>query len=289
MKKLFCFCVCLNSIFSDAKESQFIEAINSKLINATITGNPTTNNPLHNSHTGKCLQLTISNISKQPIEIKIDHAVHFINEEKSHQDLINTEDVLVRLIAGETRNIAINALCCEKNDGSPSELDTFQFSKISSPSIQGLCKLLQLKNEYGNIAQQALWCFTDENDLNMIYDTYADTNFENRLVAYIATEKHLPIPSRKYEKIRIIQYAAEVEGKYSQWIDRPTTIGIYITDSLNNPLITIMPDETERRGQGTIKYTYLYRGQLPKGIYFLQAKVDGVWKKEKELVLGQSQ
>lgn len=269
-----------------AKVYSLQEALIQKLIKLTITGNPIEQNPNKDSHTGKCLRFQFTSNQGLATEILIENASRFANDLKSHQDLMSTESILVKLKQHETKSIAVNALCCEKQDGSPSVEDTFLFKEKANTSIQKLCMLLEKQKNFGNTAQQAMWCFTDKNDITSIYDTHPDIHIENELAKLIASELKIAVPSRtSTTQHRILKYPIEVEGQYKQYVSVPLTIGIYITDSLNNILITLFPDETENRTHGTVKYSYAYRGQLPQGKYLLQAKVNDEWKLEKEILI----
>ncbi len=267
------------------------EAIHANIVKVIVTGKPIENNPENETHTGKCLRIQLRNTGGKASQLNINSAYRFSNEKNAHQDLMTTESVLVSLLPNQLKTISINALCCEMHNASPSDHDTFQLAREEMGSLKKLCNLLERQKNFGNTAQQAMWCLTDDSPVENIYDTHPDIKMEDELVALIATEKGLSlIPPRKKAAaaVRILRYAIEAEGAYTQWVDKPTTVGIYITDSLNNPLITLMKDERETRINGTLKYSYGYRGQLPKGTYFLQAKIDGVWKKEKEIVVGRN-
>lgn len=261
------------------------EALRSHHIQVSITGNPVAMNIHGSSHTGRCLRIQLLNTGKQAQTITIPNACHFRNERKEHQDLVSCEQTDVVINGGQHATIAINALCSERYDGSPTVTDTFIFQGPASGPVTRLCTWLQQHHLFDNTAQQAMWCLTDDSPIDNIYDTHADTVIENQLARLVAGEKGVPVPQRFQMPHRILRYAIEAEGRYRQWIDRPTRIGIYITDSSNTILITLMDEETETRTGGNLTYTYGYRGLLPAGTYFLQARVNGAWKKEKEIVV----
>ncbi len=285
MKIIFLFLVALYPIVSIANHITLEEAIHNGSLKLVVSGTPARENVHGSSHTGKCLRMQVTNTGKQSTSLRIENAYRFGNEEKSHQDLMTCEAMTVQLQPQQTSTFMINALCCEKNDGAPSASDTFHLVRKESGTIERLCVLLERQKNFDNTAQQAMWCLTDNNPIENIVDTHPDLKIENELIAFIAKEKGVTIPVRLQVPVRILRYAIETEGKYSQWMDKPATIGIYITDSLNNILITLMPDERENRTKGTVKYSYGYRGLLPKGHYKLQAKIDGVWKKEKDIII----
>lgn len=174
------------------------EGLKSNKLKVLVTGNSTSNNPTKSSHTGKCLKVKVTNTSNVSQEVKIENAYHFTNQYDQKQDLISTENYIVKLNANESKTITINALCGEKNNSSPNETDTFKLSYKHDGSIEKLTSILQCLKTYDNTAQQAMWCFTDNNSIENIYDTDMDTTIENELVKFIAKEKGIEIPKRKY-------------------------------------------------------------------------------------------
>lgn len=259
-----------------------IDAVKSKQITLLATGNSIESNPTHSSHTGKCLKLKITNTTNQALECHIENAYHLQSVEDRLQDLITTENMYVILSPMQSKDVVINALCGEKNNGSPSEKDTFRLKYRHENAVNGLTRLLEKYKTFDNTAQQALWCFTDNHTVESIYDTHKDTLIENELVNYVCSEKKLPIPTRTYRAVRQLLFPLEIEGSYSHFNENRTTIGFYLTDSANHIYRTIIDDDTETR-RGTVKFSYLYRGQFPTGTYFFKMKLNGEWKTIKEI------
>ncbi len=287
-KQFLCAVLCVGSFSAKALPLNLMDAIAQNKVAVVITGNKSTDNPGGSSHTGKCLLLKITNNSSSKLDIKIESAYQFVNQTKANQDLISTENLLVSLPANQTKNVAVNALCSKKNNSSPSEGDTFILTKKHDATISNLTSIFEKYKCYLNTAQQALWCFTDNHPIESIYDTNPDTVVENKLVMYVSTAKGLPTPTRKYyvNTPRIIQYPIEVDSAISVRIESITTIGIFITDSSHNIITTLIEDDTERR-IGNAKYSYFYRGQAPKGRYYVAMRRNGQWTNLQTLILGE--
>lgn len=288
IKQLFFLTGLICPLFVDANTINLLEALKMNHISVTITGNKSTANPQGSSHTGKCLLITIKNKSNEKLDLKVESAYQFVNQTKANQDLISAESMIVSVGALQTKAFAINALCSEKSNASPSPADTFIITKKHDAVISNLTGIFEKYKCYLNTAQQAMWCFTDNNPIANIYDTNTDTLVENKLVAYVSTVKGLPIPSRTYyvNTPRIIRYPLEVDSSVSVRIESITTIGIFITDSSHHILNTLIEDDTERR-IGNAKYSYFYRGQYPKGRYFVAMRKNGVWYDLQSLILGE--
>ncbi len=291
MNKLFLMLFGLIPIFGYSKpiEATLIEALKANQIQLTATGNTIDQNPSKSNHYGKCLKLKLKNVTSHSIHITIEKAYHLTSIEVRLQDLITSETMIVTLSPNQTKDVLINAFCGEKSNASPDEKDTFKLSYKHSGSIAKLTEMLEKNQLFGNTGQQAIWCFTDNNPLDQIYDTYAQIALEDKLVAFIAAEKNIPVPKRteSYTK-RQLRYPIELDGSYSQYIDRPTAIGFYITDSSNKIITTIIEDDTETR-TGTAKYSYIYRGQFVTGKYYFKMKLNNEWKTVKEITVGEIQ
>jgi hypothetical protein len=287
IKTIFTLALCALSFYANAIPVNLIEAIKLHKVEAVITGNLSTNNPQGSSHTGKCLLLNIKNNSSNKIDIKIESAYYFENLSKSNQDLMSTENMIVSIAGNESKSVAINALCSEKSNASPSVKDTFKLIKKQDITYANLTNIFEKYKCYLNTAQQALWCFTDNNAIDNIYDTHTDTLVENTLVAYVSNVKGVPVPARRrfVDVPRILRYPVEVDSSISIYIERTTTIGIYITDTNQHHVVaTLFDDDTETR-TGTAKYSYFYRGQLPKGTYFVEMKKNGEWVILKKIII----
>lgn len=260
------------------------QGVKTKQLNLVIHHNSNAKTYSGDSHTGKCLRFEITNNTNVNQSIQIERALHIQNLNAPSQDLITINEMIVTINPKGTKSIELNALCCERNDGSPSVKDSFQLAFKHTDVVSELATILDKNKLYNNTAQQAMWALTDGSGLDNIYDTNHDTIIENKLISFLTQATKKPAPRRIANPARILRHPLEFEDKYSEEIDQPTTIGFYLTDSSGNILRIIMEDNTERR-IGTVKYSYIYRGQFPVGKYFLQMKRNGVWVKVKEFLV----
>ena len=242
-------------------------------------------NPLQpgETHSGKCLQLTVWNRSTQTQTIDAVSGYRFSNSNKDHQDLLCTEPFMLVLKPGSRVVKTLYAFCCNKALSSPQATDSFNRCHLEDPPVQEICALLFRRNLTGNTAQQAIWCICNEASVEDIYDTHPDLKLENEIATSVCKARNIPVPARVEVMKRILRYPVEVEGVYTQYLEKPLRIGVYITDTANMVLLTLLPEESENRIHGTVKYSYAYRGQLPEGTYLLQEKLNGEWRKEKEI------
>lgn len=264
-----------------------LDAVRSQRIQLTATGTPAERNPGASSHTGKCLRLTLINPSAQALNIQLATGLHLSSITERTQDLITTENLLVRINPGGQSDVTVYALCAEKNNASPSPTDTFRLTKRHEGSIGRLAEMLANLNEHGHTAQMALWCLTDRQKPEDVYDTHKDTVLENKLVRFLADELNMPVPARNRPRtaVRILRYPIEVEGQHREFIEQPTSFSFHITDSSNRIVTTLIEEDRETR-RGTVKYSFLYRGQVVEGQYYLKMRRNGAWVTLKELRVG---
>ncbi len=239
------------------------------------------------NHRGECLKFKVTNKTNNFIGVDMQNGYHIENLTKPNQDLITTDNLIVKLKPNECKEIGVNAFCIQKNESSPKAQDAFRMMGRADAKMIELCKWLQKNKLYNHTAQQAIWCISDDVDLGSIYDTYKDTATENSLVSLVCKLTKRPKPERQVNQDyvqRVINYPVEFEGFYSKDISIPTTTGFYVVDSMNNVITTIIKDDTETR-KGTIKYSYHYRGQYPKGVYYLKMKQNNEWILVKNLIV----
>lgn len=275
--------------FHTSTQAEIIElrqAIAEHKIEANITGNSVQQNPQQNSHLGKCLKMNLQNRSLHPIDIRIENGTWCTNLTSAHQDLIISEGLICHLEKQASKAVILNAFCGEKNNGSPSEKDSFHVLKPLQPILSTITRFLEQKKLFCHTGQVAVWCVTDHEALSQIYNTHENQNVEKELIALVAHELNVPIPSPiSNSPTRILLFPLEVEGQFSEHIDTPTSHGIYLTDSTHKVLETIIPDETERRS-GTIRLQYGVRLQYPEGIYYIELKTNQAFSILKKITLG---
>lgn len=263
------------------------QAIASHTIQISLTGLIPQNGS--SSHTGKCLQLQVENLSAQKITIESLPGWSVTNLRNEAQNLLVLDPLNVVLPPHGKSSLALNAVCTEKNNAAPKPEDSFRLD-LAGPrhELQVLAQLLYKEKCYTHTAQQAVWVLTDHNLLEDVYDTHADTLLENKLVAFLATTLNKAKPQRIQRPPsvpRILRYPLEAEGKFEVEITRAVTIGYHLTDSNLNVIETIIPDQFEGR-RGTARFSYMLRLQRPKGKYFICQRRDQQMVKVQEIVLG---
>jgi len=202
------------------------------------------------------------------------------------QDLIISENLVCHLDKQAKKQVLLFAFCGEKNNSSPSDKDSFQLVKPLNNKLSAITCFIERKKLYCHTGQVAVWCLTDQEPLQHIFNTHDNPDLEKELISVVAHELNIPIPSPiSSASKRIRLYPLEAEGKFSEHIDKPTTHGIYVTDSTHQILETIIPDETERRS-GTIRLQYGIRLQYPAGIYHIELKTDNVFSTLQKITLG---
>lgn len=265
-----------------------LDAVRSQQIQLTATGTPADKNPGASSHTGKCLHLSLVNRGKQPLHIRVNTGLHLQSLTEQTQDLVTTENLLVKLAPGGQSDVTVYALCAEKNNASPGPTDTFRLMKRHDGSIGRLSDLLAALQEHGHTAQMALWCLTNGEQPENVYDTHQDTAVENKLVHFLADELRRPVPSRPAgnpQRVRTLRYPLEIEGQHKEFLEQPASFSFHITDSANRIITTLVEEDRETR-RGTIKFSFLYRGQVVAGHYYLKMRRNGAWVTLRELSAG---
>lgn len=263
------------SQYVQANNKNLIEAINEKSISAKIYASPTRTN----SHTDKCLTIQLKNNTKDIQIIEIPAALECENLNDKNQSLLIVEQIMVKLKSEEKLTIQVNALCCKKNNASPSMEDSFRIKKIMPNTYLQLCQILQNNNCFDNCAQQALWCLQKENPIGTLFDTHIDTTIENKLIAFLCKELNESMPPsqrNRYSGVRVIKRPFEIDSIFQYRVESKVTLGIYITDTSYNILVPLIPDDTETR-VGNLKYSFIYRGQFYPGKYKLSLRKNNEW------------
>ncbi|MFN4083508.1 MAG: hypothetical protein ACK4K9_07755 [Bacteroidia bacterium] len=135
---------------------------------------------------GKCVSLKIKNKTANKIQIEIDAGRRLINNVKSQQDLIITEQCFVYLEPNQTVKKDIYAMCGEAADMSPKKNVSFSFGSNHNKDLSKLALLIHQYKFQTNAGQAAIWAITDNHDIKKIYsnDTF-ETNTLRRFIANV--------------------------------------------------------------------------------------------------------
>ncbi|MDB4107223.1 hypothetical protein N9595_02040 [Bacteroidia bacterium] len=177
------------------------EAISKNLISADFICNE------KSVHYEKPLIAVLVNRTSRPIKVKIPVGMVFSADNDEEQDIIVTQNRMASLQPNVTKRTAISGNCMEHNDAAGSEGSTYSLQGASSPKLKKLVHFIAKNKVSPSLGQKAVWCITDDEGLETIYDKDNEVASELRSLVSTLTGKPLPAP----ETFNSYEYNYEAE------------------------------------------------------------------------------
>ena len=146
--------------FMSSKAISLKDAIKQKLITVTIKGERG-----ESSHFGKCIGLTIKNLTSKKIEIELLPGMFLNPADSTVQRMMVAEELLISLNPSTSKKMTINAFCTQMSKSSPSNDLKFNVGRMAKGHLLELSKLISKHKFFTKAGQNAVWCISDNNDL----------------------------------------------------------------------------------------------------------------------------
>ena len=229
-------------------------------IELTISGNS------KSTHYLEPLVVNVQNKTKKVIEMKVPAGLHFVSNEENIQDIISTQQQLVRIAPNSYKNITISGVCIQATNSSPGSSNSFTLTANAEPKLYELALFLDKKNITNSQAQQAAWAISDNRDIANIIGL--DSENEQELIDKTASILDLPsVPAEKitaWKKERLNPvYTSSLKGYFKFEFPRKTQVQIALFNQ-DNVLIKEVYNQQVEAGFHKIDYqleTTEYEGQ----------------------------
>lgn len=186
-------------------------------------------------YSGKSVQLTLKNNTKQSIKLLIPAGTTYAPENDDEQTLIQMEEQLITLAPNGSTNASIGAFCTESNDRCPTESNAFKIGKSSNPKFEKLVNYVKGKNISKTTYQDAVWAVSD-----------------NKSVSHIDAE--LPV-DKEFRK-----FVASITGQKDTWYTTPQNVSVDEQGNFNHETVLIHGDLSFTCARGAKVYQDIHKG-----------------------------
>lgn len=292
MKPFFCILMVVLFYHKTYAETAYklSEAIQKKLVSINISGaKPDTSfKGILSSHYGPCMAMEIVNSSPEALNLNLDYGYRLEPDDSSLQTMMVTQTLIVKLPARQKRNYRVYAMCTEASDGAPSPLQKFRMAKRANGGLLGVAELINRKKYQNDAAQNAVWCLTDNHDLQSIYSE--DTVMMYELRRFVAKAKG--ISDAKVYEANNTNYSAPVRtyttrtvysGSISYSFSKTSKVMIALFDEDNHMKRVYVNNETQHEGE----YTYNYQiasDEMSNKKHYLRMFRDGKLEEEISII-----
>ena len=191
------------------------------------------------------LQISMINKSREPMEVLIPVGSMFAPGDSDYQDIIIGEEYLVRVEAGEEKELDLRGYCTQSSDIGPSgEVHYFQ-GPGPDPLLLGLIGFVSENKLHGMEAQQAVWAVADRSDLRSVVGYREE--FRSQIVGWLADQMGVEAPPPPEEDDYLRNYEAppvkrRVGGNFSFEFSYPASFRIAMFNGRNTVVRELMPE-----------------------------------------------
>lgn len=212
-------CLFTNTTFAkNPPESiSVLEAVKQKLITVKATGK--------GGYNGKCLSMTIKNLSNKSLNINMQAGTIFDNTEDWQQDLMVVEEQMVALNPKNTDFINLQTVCIQPSNGSPALGVSFLLAKIAEGHLLKLAQFISEKKYFTSTSQSAVWAVINGSGMSDIYGE--DSLMVKELCAIVSEATGQPCNASNYK------------SRPHQITSIRTSLDIILPDYVKNATLTL--------------------------------------------------
>ena len=228
-------------------------------------------------HSGKCLELSLTNNTSGSLNIIVNAGSVFNPEQTDMQDIFVVKDQMVVLPQKRMTKHQISGYCCQMSDRSPSEGVAFTKGTVKDQKLITLANHINQNKYPESVFQNAVWCVSDNNSIADIYaENEEDMNQVKALreeLSKITGQKNVWYNNATNVSVNeqgyINREPVMVSGALTMTIDKPVSFRTEIRHEDNSVYIK-MDRETriDRIGKFDYDFTLKVRG-WEKGKYFV--------------------
>lgn len=226
------------------------DALSKKMVEVSVVSNP------KGTHYLLPIMIQLKNVTDAPIDVLVENGRTFAPVDTTLQPILIIKEELISLSPGQTKWAVLTGMCFNMHKHAPASTVKayYNVKPINKGKLGKLSKFLQDNKYFGIGAQEAIWCISNDLDLESIIDW--DDNHVANLVKYVAelTGKPVPNPASPDDYRRNIRLPpreeVQVGGNFEYTILKPTEIHIAMFDE-----------------HGIVVRELYYNSSQPKGVY----------------------
>lgn len=254
MKKLLpLFALCALSFSPPVQEYDLYEALSSSLISADIEVNK------NSTHYHRPFALRLNNLSKRNLQIRIPNGTKLEPADAAFQNFTIVKEEMMALAPSGKAKQELRAMCMEAHDKAPRDASTYHFAGKVDQKMLGLTKLIEEKELYSYMAQDAVWAVADGESAKAISGYYYQDGLP--LVEYVAKlngEEVPPPPAEDdYERnFRSVRSKVTVGGAFTFKASFPMAVEIGLFNEDGTMIRELFNDPETPPGEHRVEYAF---------------------------------
>lgn len=209
-------CGCFNN-YAHVKKMELNKALKSNFIRVEAKS--------LGGHQGYCVGLTITNLTKDSLQISLEPGTLLKALEEKYQDILVTKQETIRLKRLEKKSQTVLGYCCQASDCSPRIDSKFSVGFHSDSNLVTLARYLNTNPSATDVEQHAIWAISNKHVTANIISNNEKTNMP--LLQLVSALKHEELPwyqirtrTRVYKSGAIEVIPIELSGELTYTISQ---------------------------------------------------------------------
>ena len=239
-------------------------AIEQNRITSEVTGNE------DSPHYLKPITISITNISNDPISIRIPNGQLFTTTSEEVQDVVITREELLTLAPKKQLNLPLYAMCVQQSKSGANGLETYELGAMASGNLAKLTQEIEKRKDFNTLGQYAVWSITDDDPLNSI--SGFDMDEALYLKTFVADIMGVPVPEydpndylTNYEDPGLVQRA--VKSRFKFYFSEESAVTIAMFDEDNIVVRELYNNPNEAAGTHYLEFEYDIEVYTDKAYY----------------------
>ncbi len=139
---------------------------------------------INGNYMGKTMSLSVTNISKETLVIKVDNGVVFKPEDPINQPMVIAGEPTLVIQPTKKNSVDVYTFCGNAPRHCPAKEHKYTYGYKASDTLIKVLQFIKTNSLYDDLGQSAVWAITNHNSLSDIYDTQREA-IANELLALV--------------------------------------------------------------------------------------------------------
>jgi hypothetical protein len=187
--------------FTATNEYSLNQAMTQQIISASFLHNP------NSVHYEKPIMAQLQNESNKTVTIRIPAGLVFTADDDGDQNIVVMQDMMATLSPHQKKTLPLSGNCMEASDNAGDEGSTYSLKGKADANLYKTVQYLKTNKICPSLGQKAIWCITDGEDLESIFDM--DNDKAEDLRGYVSELTGQPLPNPEVFDSYAYDYDAE--------------------------------------------------------------------------------
>ena len=191
---------------------------------------------INGNYMGKTMSLSVTNISKETLVVKVDNGVIFKPEDPKYQPMVIAGEPTLVVQPTKKNSVDVNTFCGNAPRHCPAKDTKYIYGYKASDTLIKALQFIKNYSLYDDLGQSAVWAITNNHSLSDIYDSQRESIAKDLLALvmrltsrekpqYYSVSKHEAIPDAPAYVPKTLKIIADFEIRLEA--SKVLTLGVF--------------------------------------------------------------